>query len=48
MVPKGDNMAADLATTWRLLYAALKEWKTEEDKREQEVEGELEPESLKS
>lgn len=34
VVSKGDKAASSLATTWRLFYVTLKEWKAEQDERE--------------
>lgn len=39
---RGDKEAADLSPTWSVLSETLKEWKREQDKREQEVERESE------
>ncbi|KAF4794470.1 hypothetical protein TURU_101853 [Turdus rufiventris] len=45
VISKGDKSVADLAGAWRLLYETLKDWKTEQDGREWEVEEESEEET---
>lgn len=36
VVSKGDNTAAELAITWRLLYETLREWRMEQGRRVRE------------